>query len=158
AMYGHEGALYAVNRSGSPAHGLAGYTSCADIPDAIDMAYIYVPAAAVADALRDAAGAGVPPAVVLSSAFSGTGGEGARLERALAQLADDLGVVMMGPNSLGFGNIAHRSACTSIPMRQPLRPDGRLALVSQSGALVNEFGKCAHIQRIGVSFTCATGN
>jgi acyl-CoA synthetase (NDP forming) len=158
AMYGHEGKLYAVNRSGSPAHGLEGFTRCADIPDKIDMAYIYVPAAAVTDALRDAAGAGIRQAVVLSSGFSEAGEEGVRLERELAQAAQDLGVVMMGPNSLGFANVAHRSACTSIPTRLPLREDARLALVSQSGALVNEFGKFAYAQRIGVAFTCATGN
>jgi acyl-CoA synthetase (NDP forming) len=158
AMWGHEGKLYAVNRSGSPAHGLEGFKRCADVPDKIDMAYIYVPAAAVTDALRDAAGAGVRQAVVLSSGFSEAGEEGVRLERELAQAAQALGVVMMGPNSLGFANVAHRSACTSIPTRLPLRENARLALVSQSGALVNEFGKFAYAQRIGVAFTCATGN
>jgi acyl-CoA synthetase (NDP forming) len=40
AMYGHEGELFAVNRSGSTAHGLPGFTSIAEIPGRVDMAYI----------------------------------------------------------------------------------------------------------------------
>ena len=58
-MYGHEGALYAVNRGGVSAHGLEGFKRCADIPGEVDMAFIFVPAAAVAEALCEAAAAGI---------------------------------------------------------------------------------------------------
>jgi len=157
AMYGHEGNLYAVNRNGTSAHGLPGFTSVAEIPDKIDMAYIYVPATAVADALRQAAEAGVRNAVVLSSGFAEAGDDGAVLQQELAVAADEAGVIMLGPNSLGFANVADRCVCTSIPSRQPVRT-GRLGIVSQSGAVANELGKFAHAQGIGLSFIGATGN
>jgi acetate---CoA ligase (ADP-forming) len=157
SAYGHDGRLYAVNRNAIPAHGLRGYKSCADIAAKIDMAYIYVPAASVLEALRQAASAGIRNAVVLSSGFAETGREGANLQAELAAAANELGVTMLGPNSLGFANIAHRCACTSIPTRQPVR-GGRLAIVSQSGAIANELGKFAHAQTIGLSFVVATGN
>src|SRR5262245_2136146 len=63
--FGHVGELFAVNRNGTPAHGVTGYKRCADIPGRVDMAYIYVPAEAVADAIRDAAAAGIRNAIVL---------------------------------------------------------------------------------------------
>jgi acyl-CoA synthetase (NDP forming) len=157
AMYGHEGELFAVNRSGSPAHGLPGFTSIAEIPRRIDMAYIYVPAAAVADAVRQTAAAGIRNAVVLSSGFSEAGEEGAAMQTELAQVAEEAGVIMLGPNSLGFANVADKCVCTSIPTRDPVRR-GRLGIVSQSGAVANELGKFAHAQGIGLSFIGATGN
>jgi acyl-CoA synthetase (NDP forming) len=157
AMYGHEGDLFAVNRSGSSAHGLPGFTSIAEIPGRIDMAYIYVPAAAVADAVRETAAAGIRNAVVLSSGFSEAGDEGAAMQAELAKVAEEAGVIMLGPNSLGFANIADNCCCTSIPTRDPVRR-GRLGIVSQSGAVANELGKFAHAQGIGLSFTGATGN
>ena len=157
AMYGHEGELFAVNRSGASAHGLPGFTSIAAIPGRIDMAYIYVPAAAVADAVRQTAAAGIRNAVVLSSGFAEAGKGGAAMQAELARVADEAGVIMLGPNSLGFANIADNCCCTSIPTRQPVRR-GRLGIVSQSGAVANELGKFAHAQGIGLSFTGATGN
>jgi acyl-CoA synthetase (NDP forming) len=157
AMFGHEGELFAVNRSGSSAHGLPGFASIGDIPGRVDMAYIYVPADAVIDAIRQTAAAGVKNAVVLSSGFSEAGDAGAAMQAELAVAAEQAGVVMLGPNSLGFANIVDRCVCTSIPTRQPVRV-GRLGIVSQSGAVANELGKFAHAQGIGLSFMGATGN
>lgn len=155
--FGHDGELFAVNRSGAQAHGLPGFTRIADVPGPVDMAYIYVPAEAAAEAVRQAGAAGVRHAVVLSSGFAEAGEDGARLQAELAAAADEAGVLMLGPNSLGFANIADRCVCTSIPTRLPVLP-GRLAILSQSGALANEFGKFAHSQGIGLSFISATGN
>jgi acyl-CoA synthetase (NDP forming) len=157
ATYGHEGALYAVNRSGSSAHGLPGFIDIADIPGGVDMAYVYVPASAASDALRQAAAAGVRNVVMLSSGFSEVGAEGAAMQAELSAVADELGVTMLGPNSMGFANIADRCVCTSLPHRLPVR-SGRLGLVSQSGAIASQLGKFAHAQGIGLSFIGATGN
>jgi acyl-CoA synthetase (NDP forming) len=155
--FGHQGNLYAVNRTGASAHGLPGFTRCADIPEPVDMAYIYVPAGAVAGALAEAGAAGIRNAVVLTSGFSEAGEEGEALQKEVEAAARAAGVRMLGPNSLGFANIAHHCALTSINTRLPLRI-GRLAIVSQSGAVANELGKFAHTQGIGLSFICATGN
>ena len=157
AKFGHEGQLFAVNRSGSPAHGLPGFESCRDIDARLDMAYIYVPAPSAIEALEDAASAGIGNAVILSSGFAEAGDEGAEMQRDLAEAAKRLGVRFLGPNSLGFANIAHRSCVTCINTREPVRGGG-LAIVSQSGAVANELGKFAHTQGIGLAFTAATGN
>ena len=157
ADYGHAGKLFAVNRGGKSAHGLPGYASVADIPEPVDTAFMIVPAAAVAGALRDAAEGGVRNAVVLSSGFAEAGSEGEALQEEIAAIASEFGVTMLGPNSLGFANFGDNSFCTSIRSRLPVR-QGRLALVSQSGAVASELAKWAHAQAIGLSFFCATGN
>ncbi len=155
--YGHQGQLFAVNRGGTEAHGLPGYRSVADIPAEVDTAFIFVPAAAVTGALQEAAAAGVKNAVVLSSGFAEAGAEGAELQAELAAAAAEAGVLLLGPNSLGFANFADARFCTSIRSRLPVRT-GHLGIVSQSGAIGNELMKWAHAQCIGLSFLCATGN
>ena len=157
AEYKHEGQLYAVNRNGTSAHGLPGYQRIADIPAQVDTAFIFVPAAGVTGALQEAAAAGVRNAVVLSSGFTEAGAEGAALQAELADAAAEAGVLLLGPNSLGFANLAGRRFCTSIRSRLPVRT-GHLGIVSQSGAVANELMKWAHAQGIGLSFLCATGN
>lgn len=155
--YGHEGALFAVNRNGNGAHGLPGYRRIVDIPEPVDTAFIYVPAAVVPDALLQAADAGVRNAVILSSGFAEAGEEGAALQREVAAVAAAHGMNVLGPNSLGFANFSGRSFCTSIRSRRPVKV-GSLAIVSQSGAVANELAKWAHAQDIGLSFFGATGN
>jgi acetate---CoA ligase (ADP-forming) len=155
--YGHKGQLFAVNRNGTVAHGLPGYQSVAEIPAEIDTAFIFVPAEAVAGALQGAVDAGVRNAVILSSGFTEAGAEGAALQAELASIAAQAGVTMLGPNSLGFANFAASAFCTAIRSRLPVK-SGRLAIVSQSGAVANELAKWAHAQDIGLSFFCATGN
>ncbi|MBV1917694.1 MAG: acetate--CoA ligase family protein [Sphingomonadaceae bacterium] len=156
-LYEHKGKLSAVNRGGKPAHGLPGYTSCTEIEDPVDAAFIYVPAEGVLGALEDAAAAGIRNAVILSSGFAEAGKEGAAMQEEVVRAARDLGIRFMGPNSMGFANLAHGSAMTSVKTRLPCR-HGRLALISQSGALLNEMGKIAHLSGIGLAFTGATGN
>lgn len=156
-LFGHTGKLYAVNRGGKEAHGFPGYTSCTEIPDPVDAAFVYVPAAAVVEALHDCAAAGIRNAVILSSGFAEAGEEGAAMQEEVARTARELGIRFLGPNSMGFANLAHGSVMTSIKSRKPVRK-GRLAIVSQSGALVNEMGKVAHINGVGIAFLGATGN
>ncbi|MBV1686170.1 acetate--CoA ligase family protein [Novosphingobium sp. G106] len=155
--FGHQGRLYAVNRDGKEAHGLPGYRSCRDIPEPPDTAIIFVPAHSVAGALEDAADAGIASTVVLSSGFAEAGADGERLQRELVETARQRGVTFFGPNSLGFANIASGAVATAIGTRAPVLK-GRIAVVSQSGAVANEIGKFAHQQGMGLSFICATGN
>lgn len=155
--FGYQGTLLAVNRDGKEAHGLPGYASCRDLPIVPDIAFLYVPAAAVAGALEDAAAAGITRALVLTSGFAEAGEEGVALQDDLVATARRLGVTLMGPNALGFANIAEGLVATAIGTRVPARKGG-IGIVSQSGAVANEIGKFAHQQGIGLSFTGATGN
>ena len=157
-LFSHKGKLFAVNRGGKSAHGLPGYASCTEIEERLDSAFIYVPATAVVGALKDAAAAGVRNAVILSSGFAEAGDEGAKLQEDVLRTARELGIRFMGPNSMGFANHAQGKVMTSVRSRKPIRTGGRLGLISQSGALLNELGKVAHLNGLGAAFTGATGN
>lgn len=155
--YGFPGDVYVVNRSGNDVHGFPGFPSCKVIGRSIDTAYIFVPVAAVYDAFVDAADAGVKGVVILTSGFAEADSAGAALQARIVALAKARGIALLGPNSLGYANVAERRALTVIPPRQPILAGG-IGVISQSGATASEIGKFAHQQGMGISFLVATGN
>jgi acyl-CoA synthetase (NDP forming) len=156
--FGFEGRIYAVNRTGSTVFGWPGFTSCSAIGDPVDAAYVCVPIEGVAESLEDMGRAGIKAAVVLTSGYSETGPEGDRAQRALAERATSLGIRLLGPNCLGFGNITAHTAITAILPRSAVLPNGRVGFVCQSGATAAEILEFTQQQGIGVSFFAATGN
>lgn len=157
ADFGYRGRLYAVNLTGTPAHGLPGFTSCRAIDGAVDLAFIFVPQAGVIPAMEDAAAAGIRNVAILTSGFAEIGEDGAELQARLLQRAEALGVTVWGPNSLGFNNVSARTPVSVIPTVKPILPPS-IAIVSQSGATSSELNEFAHSQNIGTSFVAATGN
>jgi acyl-CoA synthetase (NDP forming) len=153
---GFEGKIYMVNKRGAPAHGHPGFCSCRDIGAKVDAAYIFVPIEAVFEALRDAAAAGIKHIVVLTSGFAEVE-SGKALQAALLALADELGVTLFGPNSLGFVNLAAKCPLSAIRIMPPVLPPA-IAVVSQSGASSVDLFDFAQQQNIGISFIAATGN
>jgi acyl-CoA synthetase (NDP forming) len=156
--YGFTGRTFAVNRSGSQVFDWPGYTSCAAIGERVDAAYICVPLEGVMEALEDVARAGIRDAVVLTSGYSETGAAGAERQHALAMRAQSLGIHLLGPNCLGFANVAEHTAITAIPPRGALLPGSGISFVCQSGATAAELLEFSQQQGIGVSFFAATGN
>lgn len=155
---GHTGPMYAVNLRGVAAHGLSGFASAKDLPERVDAAYVLVPAEGVFSAFEDLGAAGINAAVLLTSGFGETGAIGQEQQNRLVDLAARLGIQFLGPNSLGFGNFSAGSALTAIPPTQPILRNGRIALVSQSGAMGSEIMEFAYQQGVGLSFFASTGN
>lgn len=154
---GYTGQVYLVNRRGVPAHGLPASTSCADLPARPDIAYVFVPTEAIADAIADVGAAGIPYALVLSSGYAETGKDGEKAQRELVEQARAAGVRILGPNSLGFINFVDRTPVSPFPVSDdPLI--GSVAIVSQSGATTQVIAAFAQQQGIGLTYAIATGN
>jgi acyl-CoA synthetase (NDP forming) len=67
-------------------------------------------------------------------------------------------MMLIGPNSLGFANIAENRAMTTVtPSRMPLIP-GNVALLSQSGQIIGEMFGFGLTHGVGFSFLAALGN
>ena len=147
-----------VNRRGEDVHGTKAYTSCRAIGEPIDIALLLVKNEALPDALRDAAAAGASSAVVLASGFGEAGPAGREAQRALVELADELELLLFGPNCLGFVNFVDRTAAWAAPAPVPDAEPGSIALISQSGAIAIQLGRFAAKQAIGFSHVVSTGN
>lgn len=156
--FGFPGRLHLVNRNGAPAHGQATATSCASIGEEVDVAVLLVGAASLPDALRDVAAAGIPGAIALAAGFGETGPEGKLAQEGLAALAEELDVVFLGPNCLGFVNLVDRCSAWASPPPVPDATPGAIALVSQSGAVAVQLGRFAAKRAVRFSHVISTGN
>ncbi len=157
AGLGFEGRVYAVNKSGSAAHGYPGFRSCTAIPAAVDAAYLFVPPDAVIEAFADALAAGIKAAVILTSGFAEVDEAGADLQTRLVDMARAADAVFLGPNCLGFSNLVIKAPLTPAPNFLPRLPP-QVGLVSQSGATNAQVADMAHDMNLGLSIYIATGN
>jgi acyl-CoA synthetase (NDP forming) len=147
---------YLVNRRGVEVHGQPTATSCAQIGQPVDVAYLMVPQAGMLAALDDAAAAGIGNAVVLSSGYAEAGAAGRAAEAELTAHAESLGMVLLGPNHLGFANFADRVPVCSIPGLP--RETGPVALLSHSGASSAAMMDFATMVGVGLSYMVTLGN
>jgi acyl-CoA synthetase (NDP forming) len=155
--YGFDARLYLVNPRSESVFGQTTAPSCAAIEDRIDVAYLALPRAAVLDALADVAAAGIPFAMILASGYAEVGAAGRREQETLVEFARARGITLLGPNCLGFVNLASRTGVTAMVPMLPL-VEGGIAIVSQSGSTTGEIMNFAQQQGAGYCFAIAMGN
>ena len=147
--------IVAVNPKGMGVGDVPGIRSLGDTPSEIgevDLAVIASPASTVADVLRDAGAAGIQAAVIITAGFSESGHTAE--ERALLQVAQQHGIRLIGPNCAGIVNTAYALFATL----ETRPPAGRVAFVSQSGALGGAVLSWAEEQGVGFSKFASYGN
>ena len=155
-QFGFSERTYLVNRRGAETHGRATARSCAEIGEPVDVAFLMVPQAGTLDAMSDAAAAGIRNAVILSSGYGEAGEAGRVAQAALVAHAESLGMVLLGPNHLGFANFTAGIPVTSIP-GLPAK-GGPVALLSQSGASSSAMLDFATMVNVGLSYMVTLGN
>jgi acetyl coenzyme A synthetase (ADP forming)-like protein len=150
---GFAGTVYPVNPGADQVASVKAYPTVLDIPDAVDLAVVAVPAATVLDVARQCATKGVAGLVVLTAGFDEVGDAGA--QTALRDLARRNGMRLVGPNCLGVVNTAVGLNATFSPYAST---PGRIAMQSQSGALgIALLERSARIG-LGVSSFVSVGN
>ncbi|WP_448661603.1 acetate--CoA ligase family protein [Sphingomonas sp. CJ20] len=153
-----DGAVHCVNPRGGTAIGRHCARSAVAIGETVDAAFIAVPAAALPDALEDMAAAGIRYGVVVTSGFAEAGPDGAAEQARIFARARQLGVTLMGPNSLGFVNFADRVGLGTLPVAVPALPNPRVGLVSQSGATAGILTRSAGRNNVSLTHAVALGN
>ena len=153
---GYAGKVGATNLEGTPVLGVDTVASVDDLPDGPwDLVFVCTPAAANPDLLRACARRGVRAAFLTSAGYGEAGEEGRNAERELVALADELGVLVAGPNGQGVVSTPAR-LCAQIVAPNP--PPGRIAIASQSGNFVSSFENWASQTGVGVSRAVSAGN
>lgn len=154
--FGYGDRVHLINRRNPIVHGRPTVPSMAEIGEPIDLAFTMVPQAATLDALTEAAAAGVRSAVVLSAGYAETGVEGRLAQDRLVEHARSLGMVLLGPNMLGFANFVDGIPVTPIPNLP--QQSGRVALLSQSGASSSAMLEFAYLAGVSLSYLVTLGN
>ncbi len=157
--FGFDGALYPVNPKADRIQDLQAWPTLSAIGRPVDLAILAVPAALVDGALDDAIAAKVKGVVLFTSGFAETGADGMAAQARLGDKARAAGVRLVGPNCLGFMNIARNVYATFSPAPGVGRVSaGRIGLVSQSGAFGAYAYSMARARGVGLSLWATTGN
>jgi len=151
------GKLFPVNPKADFIHSIKAFPTVSSIPDSLDLAIIVVPRGEVLSVIDDCGKKGVKGLVVITAGFSETGEEGKRFEAALGERVRHYGMRMIGPNCMGVINTepAVRMDATFAPT---LPLPGRIAFMSQSGALGVAILNIARQMDIGFSYFVSLGN
>ncbi|WP_426209035.1 GNAT family N-acetyltransferase [Massilia sp. TWP1-3-3] len=144
-----KGPVYAVNPKHASLAGMECYASVAALPEAPDLALICTPPASVPALIHQLGEKGTRAAVVLTAGLGQLHDEqGATLRQAMLDAARPFVLRILGPNCVGMlvpaiglnASFAHTNA---LP--------GKIAFVSQSGALVTGVLDWANSRHIGFS-------
>ncbi len=144
-------AVYAVNPSTADIGGHPCHPDIASLPEAPDLGVIVTPAATVPGLVAALGEKGTRAAVVLSAGLTRENG----LRQAMLDAARPFGLRIIGPNCIGIqvppagldATFAHRRAMP-----------GKLAFLSQSGALVGAIVDWASSHGIGFSHVVSMGD
>ena len=154
---GYTGPLLPVHPRHQVIFGRPAVRTLRDLDEPADLAFILVPTEAVSTVIEDAAAAGVRNAVVLASGYREAGAGGVALEDSLVTSAASHGIVLLGPNCLGFLNTGARAAPYALTVPLPLTA-GPVGIALQSGALASVLLAFARAHAIGVSTVASLGN
>ena len=130
--HGYAGEIFPIHPAAQEIEGLAAYRSFADMPGAVDYAYIAIAAAQIPPLLRDGRGR-VRYAHVVSSGF-GEVDEGRGLQDELVAAAHAGGMRLVGPNCMGMFSPRGRVSFAGVASLEP----GHVGVVSQSGGLATD--------------------
>ena len=154
---GYTGPLYPVAPGKREICSVKAYRYVLDVEGEIDLAVIVFPAAVVEKALQQCADKGVRAAIVISAGFRETGAKGLQMEHRIRDLCADNGIALVGPNCLGAINTDPKiSLNASFARKMPA--EGRIAFLSQSGALCTAVLDYARGKNIGFSKFVSFGN
>ena len=153
---GFDGVIYPVNPKHEAIQGIQAYPSVKEVPKTPDLAVICTPAPTVPGLVRECGEAGIRGLIVISAGFREAGEEGKRLEEEVrAAAAEFEGMRILGPNCLGV-IVPHLRLNVSFAGAMP--NPGRVALISQSGALCTAILDWALEEGIGFSYFVSIGN
>ena len=153
---GFTGEVMPVNPKRGSVAGVAAHPHVAALPIAPDLAVICTPAPTVPDLVKELGELGTRAVVILAAGMSAaTEGDGSTLQQRTLDAARPHLLRILGPNCLGLmvpgaglnASFAHIGALS-----------GRLAFVSQSGALCSAVLDWAHSNEIGFSHFVSLGD
>jgi len=152
---GFKGRIYPVNPKEDEILGLKVYKSIADIPEIPELAVIVVPPTNVVQVVKECVKGGVRAGIVITAGFAELGERGARLEQELTEVARSGGMVLVGPNCNGIMNPWEKLYIQFPPF---FVPPGTIAVIAQSGNVVDVLARQIMLQGLGCSICISSGN
>lgn len=153
---GYAGKVFGTNLKGENVLGIDTVADIDALPDGeIDLVFVCTPAAANPDLLRACAAKGITAAFLTSAGYGEAGEDGIAAQRDLVALADELGILLAGPNGQG---VVSTPVDMCVQIVAPYPPAGSIGVASQSGNFVSSFLNHARATGVGISRAVSAGN
>lgn len=149
------GRVYPVNPQHAEVLGVKAYKSIGEIPEPVDLAVLATPAVTIPGLIGECIEARAKSAVVISAGFKEHGAAGAALERQIQQRLQGSSMRLIGPNCLGVMNPVVGMNAT---FAKDLPKAGKVAFLSQSGALLTAILDWSQKEEVGFSAIVSTGS
>jgi len=157
--HGYAGRIVPVNATRAEVLGERAWPSLADAPGEIDHAFIMTPGESVERAIEECGARGVPVATIFSDGFADSGAAGMARQEKLIARARQLGVRVLGPNSMGVIDVPGRLALTvNAVLEADGLPAGTTSMVSQSGTMLGTVLSRGAARGLGFSKLVSVGN
>jgi len=155
--HGYPGKIFPINATRAKVFDLPAFKTQEEIAEKIDHAFIMVED--VEGALEDCGRKGVPVATVFTDGFADAGAEGMARQQKLAARAKQLGVRLLGPNSMGMINLSgHVPLSVNAILEMEAPPAGTTSIVSQSGTMLGTVLSRGAARGLGFSKLLSVGN
>jgi len=153
---GYQGRVSGTNLSGEEVLGIKTVASVSELEQgSADLVFVCTPASINPKLLRECAAKGVKAAFLTSAGYGEAGDEGRVLEDEIVSIADELDILLAGPNGQGVVSTPAK-LCAQIVAPYP--PEGKIGVASQSGNFVSSFLNYARASGVGVSRAVSAGN
>ncbi|MBI2111455.1 MAG: acetate--CoA ligase family protein [Nitrosarchaeum sp.] len=156
-MNGFKGTVFPVSPTRPTVFYKTAYKSVLDIPKPVDLAVIVINNLLVADVLEECGKKKVKGVIIITAGFKEVDEEGAKREQKLKDIAKKYKIQIIGPNCLGVMNLDPKTMMNSTFLKVTPK-SGKIALVSQSGAICAALVEDASAQGIGFSAVISMGN
>lgn len=157
--FDYSGALHLISRSSEEINGRPCVKTVDELPEGIDLAVLAIPESGVLDAVKALAAKGCKAAVLFASGYAEAGEEGLHKQAELARVAQAAGILLVGPNCMGFTNLAAGIPVTFEPLtaRAPETRPG-VGVVAQSGFMAANLRDAYLGRGVPVTTVFSTGN
>jgi 4-hydroxybutyryl-CoA synthetase (ADP-forming) len=156
-MNGFKGTVFPISPSRPQVFYKKAYKSVLDVPKAIDLAVIVTKNTIVPIVLEECGKKKIKAVIIITAGFKEVDEEGAKLEQRLKDIAKKYKIQVIGPNCLGVMNLDPKTMMNSTFLKITPK-SGKIALVSQSGAICAALCEDASAQGIGFSAVVSMGN
>jgi acetyltransferase len=152
---GYKGKVFPVNIKGETLLGQQVYPSIGSLPQKVDLAVIVVKAPVVPQIVKECGEAGVGGLVIISAGFKEAGNAGERMVDEILAYSQKYGMRIVGPNCLGFIN---PTLGVNVTFANHMALNGKIAFISQSGAICSSILDWAKEQNVGFSHFVSIGS
>jgi acyl-CoA synthetase (NDP forming) len=133
-QFGYAGDIHLVSRSSQQINGRSCVSNVDVLPEEIDLAVLCIPEQGILDAIRGLGAKRTRAAVIFASGYAEAGEEGRVKQAELEQVARQVGILLVGPNCMGFTNLADGVPVTfEVQVVRPRETRPAVGIVAQSG-------------------------